>query len=693
MNRIYQIFIVFCIISSIFPEGRLFTQIIDLYIPYKDDDYIEYDKFIRKYAPSGDAIIAIQRMAEPYLRKKQWINALKVFDKYRDLFQMKDYYFQRMISLLSGKDEQCIIKNLGAGINTNADEYNPVPTIDGKKIYFNSKNRFDSFGGEDIYISEFRDNYWQNGINAGNMINTKLNDFITGISADENRIVLMGAYLESLGSSDLFYRDNTNDGWSDLRHFPYPINTEYFESDGFLTSDGKALLFVSDRPESPFEQVEKNTKFHGDYWGNTDIYVSTLNDSGWSKPVNLGTVINTPYAERTPFLHPDGKTLYFSSDGHYGLGRLDVFKATRLKEDSWTEWSEPINLGKEINTTGNDYGYKIATKGDIAFFTKNDKLTGHGGDDIYSITLPEKGKPESVITIQGKVTDKFGNPLECEIIWEDLLTGQNIGRLKNDPVNGTYIIALPYGKHYGYYAKKEGYYPSSNNINLKNINKMNNMVENIYLPRLDTSVIINNLFFTYNNSELDRESFPELNRLVKIINEHSDNAIEIAGYTDSVGSIGFNRELGLKRANAVKNYLVKQGCKKETISVKSFGKLRPNASNSTEEGRSKNRRVEFCFLIKEEQNITKQDLNLFRKSSVDIKVQYRIYTDGKTFSILISNWENKDDAIKDALSLRLKGYDAFTIKTYSEEINQEWYEVRIGNINSEKEAVDLLKVF
>ena len=269
------------------------------------------------------------------------------------------------------------------------------------------------------------------------------------------------------GEFDIYLAEKDSLSWR-MTHLPYPINTKYHEESGNLTSDGKALLFTSDRPGGIGAYVPINQYFyHGSVMGNMDIYISFLTDSGWSKPINLGPTINTPYAERAAYLHPDGKTLYFSSNGHAGLGRLDVFKSVRLREDSWTEWSEPVNLGKEINTANDDWGYNIDIKGDSAFFAINDAPDGYGNWDIYSVTLPKNAKPEKIIIVRGKVTDSGGNPISCVIKWEDLETGEVIGRLRSDPRDGYYFITLNPGRNYGYFADKSGFYPLSKNINLK----------------------------------------------------------------------------------------------------------------------------------------------------------------------------------------------------------------------------------
>jgi len=322
-------------------------------------------------------------------------------------------------------------------------------------------------------------------------------------------------------------------------------------------------------------------------------------DSSWGDPINLGPVINTPYAETSHFIHPDGKTLYFSSDAHYGFGGLDVFKATRLSDTSWTEWSEPINLGKEINNDDDDWGYMVDISGDSAFFAAKNREGGYGSWDIYSITLPQQTRPDTVVTITGKVTDETGKFLAADIKWEDLTTGKNVGQLKTDPRDGSYFIALPSGKNYGYYAEAAGYYSVSDNIDLRNKSGSQRITKDIVLisikeiKKTGKTVQINNLFFDFDKHYLKSESYPELKRLANILKQNPDLHVEILGYTDNIGTPFYNRWLSEQRAKVVVNYLVSIGCKTSELSATGYGESQPIASNDTEEGRQKNRRIEF----------------------------------------------------------------------------------------------------
>ena len=203
-------------------------------------------------------------------------------------------------------------------------------------------------------------------------------------------------------------------------------------------------------------------------------------DGTWGEPINLGKTINTPFSERMPFLHPDGKTLYFSSTGLPGLGRMDIFKATRLRDDSWTEWSEPENLGKVVRGSTN-FGFCVSTDGSVAYVSLDNRKDGNGAGDIYKMTLNAASRPAALATISGIVHDENGAPLTASIKWDDLETAKNAREASSDPTTGGYFITLPLNKNYGYYAEKAGYYPVSSNVDLRGMTTSLNRTENIVL--------------------------------------------------------------------------------------------------------------------------------------------------------------------------------------------------------------------
>ncbi|MFA6571139.1 MAG: OmpA family protein [Bacteroidota bacterium] len=561
-----------------------------------------YFDFIADNTPSEEAFIAIQRIAEPYIKNKEWEKAADIFRAYKPEFPNMEKRFDKVIDLLLAPEEHLTSVNLGTGVNSKVSEYSPIPSADESQLFFTGFNRDGKKTKEDIYVSAFLNGNWQKAVKLPSPINTKRNEAPQGISLDGNQLIIFGNYEEGYGGGDLFLCERTKTGWGEIKHLPFPINSAWFDCDAKFSGDGKAIIFVSDRPGGIGEYQPIHKYFHGGKNGNTDIYVCLRTDSGWSKPINLGPKVNTPYAERKPFLHPDGKSLYFSSEGHYGIGRLDLFKIERLSDTSWTEWGEPVNLGKEINAVDDDWGAIVSTDGYIAYFAASNRDVCQGKSDIYAIKVPEALRPEKVITVSGKVLDDKGKPVTAEIVWEDLETGKQVGKLTSNPKDGSYFIALPLGKNYGFYAKREGYFPITKNIDLKNNEYFYGKKEDMSVISVknlsDTSIRINNVFFDYDKANLKSTSYPELDRLYYLLKNSNFFKVEVSGHTDQIGSHDYNQVLSERRAQAVVEYLIKKGLAVNRMIAKGYGKTRPIKLDDSEESRALNRRVEFKILTK-----------------------------------------------------------------------------------------------
>ena len=561
---------------------------------YKSSLFNQYDEYIRLSAPRERAFIALQRIISIDIAKKDWISAIKKASAYKDNFTSQNPKYTNLLSLLEAKwDASIRINSVGSGVNTTSGgEYVPVISADDKLLYFCGKNRKDNIGGEDILVSKKSSNGWGIAKLVPILSSEQSNDAPVCISADGTTMVVFK-------SGKLCYTQKDGTGWTETYNFPDIINSCNWQSDAVLTSDGKALIFASTK--SGGQNLYPETEYyHGDHLYPADIYVSLLDDNNnWGEPINLGTTINTPYCDRTPFLHPDMKTLYFSSDGHGGLGKMDVFKSTRLSDTCWTCWSEPVNMGKEINTEESDWGYKISTNGEKAYFAR--KNTPKDYDDIYWLNLPNHLRPDLVATISGKLVDKNNQPVSAEIRWEDLETGKSVGKSQSDPTDGSFFVVLPLGKIYGYYVDKGEYFPISNNIDLRKANKPIDVNEEISMVSFKqmieegTAVPVNNLFFNFSEKSLLPYSLPELKRVAKIISGNQLK-IEISGHTDNFGDGEQNQRLSEERAQAVKAFLINEGCNESNMTTIGYGASKPIASNDSEAGRAKNRRVELRFI-------------------------------------------------------------------------------------------------
>ncbi|MFA7325061.1 MAG: OmpA family protein [Candidatus Kapaibacterium sp.] len=597
-------------------------------LPGEEDIYLDiiYDNMGTEN--SYDAFIALQRLTAKQYSKKDYKAMKELYIEFKkDLPEYADK-IDKIIAILSDKDYKLEEINLGSHVNTEFAEYSPTPNGSGNRLYFTGYGRSNDNRTEDIFMSEFKDGFWQpaeklqDGINSDNNMEAP-----QCITTDDNTLIFFGNLDSSLGRGDLFYSQRiSNKLFGEVQHFPRPINSEYFDCDAKINNNGTSIVFISDRPGGIGEQHNYGEYWKGSMQGNTDIYVAVKDDDGnWKEPINLGKVINTEFAERKPFLHPDGMTLYFSSNGHAGLGRMDLYMAKRLYEDSWTDWSEPVNMSKEINSPGNERAAIINTFGELAYFATAERPITFGQSDIFTMSLPDHLRPNPVAVIKGTVKDTDGNPIDAKILWENLENGRKMGEMRSNPETGEYFIIFPLGKNYGFYAEKEGYFPISKSIDLTKKDSSMTVVQDIILyPVSDLLTVdantsnvsnnesnannsdfdksskklrINNLFFAYRESSILSSSYPELERVAYLLNNYPKIAqVEIAGYSDDIGGDDYNKNLSLKRAESVRDYLIKQGVRSDRLVANGYGEESPVGDNTTEEGRALNRRVEMKIL-------------------------------------------------------------------------------------------------
>ena len=496
------------------------------------------------------------------------------------------------INYVSNPLDNAKTENLGSSINTEVTEKAPVITPDGKTLFF-SRNIIEKEGSEtntDIFYSELTESgEWQKAVSIGQPLNNSGPNSVTMVLPDNNTLMLMNKYKRdgTSGGGGLSLTKRTIDGWEmpkNLTIVDYHNRSVYA---GYaLSPSGKVLIIAAQRDETT---------------GGRDLYVSFReNDSTWSKPLSMGTVLNTFADEDSPFIAPDDKTLYFSSNGHPGLGGADVFISKRL-DDTWTNWSKPQNLGKSINSHESEFGFNIAADGVYAYLYKQSSKDkdGFGKSDIYRIQLSESSKPDPIVFVEGQVFDSETKlPLAASIIYEDLNTKTELGIANSEPKNGKYQIALPYGKVYGFLAQKDNYYAVGESIDLSNTSDVQRVKKDLYLTpiRKGVNIRLNNIFFEYDKADLKQTSFVELDRLVKLLKENASWSIEIGGHTDDSGSDSYNKTLSQKRASAVRDYLISKGISGSRLTAKGYGEEQPIGDNSTESGQAQNRRVEFRIL-------------------------------------------------------------------------------------------------
>lgn len=513
-------------------------------------------------------------LAYYYISIKEFNLAAEAMILYRDLYSGADLEkTNAVIEILLRDDKPVKLINLGPNVNSSADEYFPRITSDGKTLYFIGDDKAGGYGGNDAWISNKTSDGWGKAYNFGTSLNTETHEGILAISSDDNVAIVFGNYEGSFGGGDLFYSVRTGDRWTLPCNMGGTINTSNWESMANLAPDGRTMLFVSD----------KN--------GSADIWVTTLTDNGWSTPINLGSTINTKGSEKYPFLSADGKTLYFASDTHPGLGGQDMF-VSRRTGSSWTDWSKPVNLGKYINTVNDDQDLTIPSSGDIAFMVKYDMPDGFGGADIYMFELPDDMRPERVYSVYGKVSDENGQPVAAIIHYFDAKTGEEITQVQSKSSDGMYRATLPYGKKYFITIDMKGYLYVSDELDVS-MTKDDGSRRDYTLQtiKIGLKFELKNIYFDSGKATLTEESKVELDKLFEILNR-SAITIELGGHTDDVGSDAANEKLSQDRVNSVREYLIAKGIAKDRITAVGYGEKYPIATNDTDEGKQKNRRVE-----------------------------------------------------------------------------------------------------
>lgn len=488
----------------------------------------------------------------------------------------------------SGEDFLSNPKNLGVEVNSDSDELAPIINSKGDKLYFVRDNHVGNLGyqkKQDIWVASLKENGFFGDVkNIGPPLNNEDNNFAFSLTPDENSILLGNIYSSNKSQeSGISISYRKGDSWS----FPEQIKVRDFQKYGsqsnyFLANDGKTMLLAFQSKSS---------------LGGSDLHVSFYDEYNdeWSKPENIGQNINTAGNEFSPFLAADGKTLYFSSDSYPGFGMFDLFYTKRL-DDTWKNWSEPINLGEKINSEGWDAYFTIPASSDFAYYVSTENSIGLL--DIFKIELPESLKPEKVVYLQGIVRNsKDSEPLEAKIYYERLSSGELLGIARSNSETGEFKIVLPEGEKYGIRAETQGFLPINENIDLRDLENYSEVEQDLALVPIEMGqkIRLNNIFFDFAKYELLPNSYSELNRIVKFLNDYPEINIVIEGHTDDIGTNERNQKLSEKRARSVMNYFLNKGIDKSRLTSVGYGKKRPIAEGDSEKARRLNRRVEFTI--------------------------------------------------------------------------------------------------
>ena len=478
-------------------------------------------------------------------------------------------------------------ENVGEGVNSAYDEFVNAISSDGEYLYFTVKlppapDNIQAGGRlvEDFYFSEWGDGSWQFRRPLGEPVNTPGNEGALMISADGRYLFFAGCERQDgFGSCDIYYAIREGEGWSKPRNLGRPVNSGRWDSHPSFAPDGRTLYFSSNR---------------GGGKGGADLWMSRVNDAGeWAPPVNLGDQINSPGNEMSPHIHPDGRTLYFASDGHPGMGGLDIF-VSRMKEDG--SWETPRNLGYPINTLADELALIVDASGALAYFS-SDKLGGSGKYDVYQFPLYAEVRPLPVTYMKGQVLDaRNGQSLQARFELIDLESGRTVVESWSDKHKGDFLVCIPSNASYALNVSADGYLFHSEHFFLPpDYTQLHPYKKDIPLQKISVgkSVVMQNVFFDTDQHQLKPESRVELNKLVRLMEDNPGMHIEIAGHTDNVGSEAYNLQLSEQRARTVFDYLVDNGIAKDRLTFKGYGFSVPIADNNTEEGRAQNRRTAF----------------------------------------------------------------------------------------------------
>lgn len=476
-------------------------------------------------------------------------------------------------------------KNLGPNINTPYSEYLPTLTADGETlIYCTMLGNSPYNRQEDFFISKLVDGQWQKGTPIVHL-NTSDSEGSQAISADGRLIVFTACNRPGgLGGCDLYFSETINGKVMPPKNLGAPINTGLIETQPSLSADGKTLYFV--RTKSGWKD-------------NSDIWQSERQPNGkWSQPIPLDSTINSPDQEQSPYIHPDGQTLYFTSRGHIGMGNFDIFFSRKQPNG---KWGKPENIGYPINTAGSEGAVFISLDGSTAYISSTME-GGQGESDIYSFALHNGAKPRPVTFVKATVTDAVSHlPLVATAEIIELESGKNFATATTD-ANGEFLFTLPAGGNYALNVSKEKYLFYSENFALTEPGTLDKPYKLAITlnPMTDATaarpIVLKNIFFETGSAKLQKESLMELARLKKLLDENPTLNIQINGHTDNIGSEADNLKLSEARAKAVYDHLVQNGADATRLRYKGFGESVPAATNDTEEGRKMNRRTEYLVV-------------------------------------------------------------------------------------------------
>ena len=532
-------------------------------------------------------------MGELYLLLGQYDKAINVLESYIKNETQNQQRLQKAKTVLSSaqfavqhKNEKSFQRRpLSDTVNAFVMQYFPVLTADEKQLIFTRRKGDGPNDDEDLVISR-RDaqGRWSSPESISKNINTELNEGTCAISADGRRLIFTSCSgRDGIGSCDLYESIKLGDSWSAPKNLGRNVNSQQWESQPSLSADGRTLYFVSDRSSGE---------------GRRDIWISTLDERGvWTRAVNAGTSINTPYDEISPFIHANNKSLYFASNGLPGFGGYDIF----ITEKDANGWKTPMNIGNIINDHEDQFSFFITANGEKGYYSHEETLaTGVSRSKLYEVVIPEENQVQFRSNyVKGIVRDKVTQqPLAARIELINLADNQMVSLVDADSLTGEYLMVLTQGAEYALYVNKKGYLFKSYNFNYSEVKDFEPIVVNIDLEKASAGsiAVLNNIFFDVDKYELKDKSIPELQKIIRFMHDNPTIRVEISGHTDNSGQPTYNKQLSEKRALSVFQYITQKGISPKRLTFVGYGQDKPLATNATPEGRQLNRRIEFQIL-------------------------------------------------------------------------------------------------
>ena len=548
---------------------------------------LNYEKAVNAQEKTSVTEIAAQQVGQLYLRKGDYQKALVFLEKGIGAVTASNQkrYKVRIENCkfaLESINKPLIINplELPKSVNKFQSQYFPVLTADRETLIYTGNQDSD----ENIYVTSIKDKVWTEPVSISEKINTTQNEGTASISADGRTLVFTSCGgRKGFGSCDLFISYKQGDDWTSPQNLGLNINSGEWESQPSLSADGRTLYFVSDRKGS---------------LGKRDIWVSKLDSTNmWAKAINVGSPVNTTEDDLSPFIHANGKTLFFASEGHVGMGGLDLY----FTENQQDKWKIPENLGYPLNTFEDQVALFITADAKKAYYSlERDQDDKYRRAKIVEIEVPAslQAKFKATSFLKGIVYDsKTKQKLQADIELIALKNNELLGKISSDAQTGTYTSVLTNGGEYAVFVSKKGYFFKSLSFDFSDKIGLDKILDIPLEPiKKEAKEILNNIFFDTAKWDLKSESTAELDKLVGLLKANPDLPIEISGHTDDVGKDADNLLLSQKRAKAVVDYLAQKGVNILKIKAEGYGKTLPYLPNISDENRKLNRRIEVKFL-------------------------------------------------------------------------------------------------